>query len=456
MENKNSIELNGEKWGDETFYDKVFNETNSLESGKKYFIDDNNIEDSILKKYILDIVFSHVEKKQINYEKIKIEYSLLNYTEELFIEKDESTNTHPLFSILSFIDTNGQGVIFTNISEENYKYKEIENSNTFSTIIPKKMTHVYFDSSKYYGFFNVNNENNNLLEKPFSYIKINVWNDLLSNLSSTDENKIFRPFYKGNYISISRNQRNSELAEEIIYNTNKSYTIFKVLEILKSKMPDKLVDDNVIQIILNYSNEYNYNYLINEYGKIVDDIMQIKNDKSLEENNIFSRNKIVQNILPKEICYWIINEAEICDKWGDCNYKNYELSIKADCIPHILNFLVYSSNFWLEHFKSIYNIPKNMNVNINDIFISKNSKKSNYKNEDSNIENDGYFICNIQLNDKIDFIGGECYFDNLIENKFNLNQGDMLIYNSLKNIKYEDIIDGESYCLTFILEIKLQ
>ena len=65
-------------------------------------------------------------------------------------------------------------------------------------------------------------------------------------------------------------------------------------------------------------------------------------------------------------------------------------------------------------------------------------------------------VCNVQLNDKIDYIGGKIIIENAKNSESNyLNQGDMIIYHSIKERKDEIILKGEIYSLVFIIEFDL-
>jgi hypothetical protein len=119
-------------------------------------------------------------------------------------------------------------------------------------------------------------------------------------------------------------------------------------------------------------------------------------------------------------------------------------------MPAILNFLLFVSNFWLVEIKKLYHC-ENINLNINDLFVSKYTKES--MNDVMNP--DGSFLClNIYLNSNIDYINGEiCFNDN--DQKIMIQQGDALIYNGKKLRTKGCVNDGAKYVLVFMLEIIL-
>ena len=462
---------------------------------------------NFLKKYITDITFFHLKERNIVYDKNQhlIEFSLMKYSDNLFIDYNKKSDKSPLFSTISFLSENNLPMIFSNIDIDSYKYKDIPDENSYKIIIPKKYTHVIFDSSKYYGFLNINTLSeeavvstpkdlqgsslNTVLPHEivnFVYLKINFWNlelpssypkdlhgdigpisDLIEHLERvTSEGvgeKDLTPFgavvstptptiYYNNSLTLNKNIINNNINDEILYNTNENDTINKIYNILYGHATN-LKQYTMFNLNFKINNNLDYSTLFNKYGIIIDDILQPSNTNTIDEKNRFNRNKIFKNVFSIDVCYWIINESEIYNKWIISNYYNYELSIKVECLPHVLNYVLFSSYFWILHFKEVYNIPDNIKIAIRDVFVSKNKEKFIYK--DNTIEKN-LLVCNVQLNDKIDYIGGEIIIENTKNSESNyLNQGDMIIYHSIKERKDEIILKGEIYSLVFIIEFDL-
>lgn len=272
--------------------------------------------------------------------------------------------------IISIIIPKGQ-CIFTEIDMEMYKYKNISDDNIFYIVNPLENTYVLFDSSKFY---------------VGEGTKINIWDETIEN----DIDITFEPI---------------ELSFDEI---NMSHDLKKIMY-----LPITIKHEKSVKVKNIYA-KIDYMRLYEKYGNIVDDLIPFIENKELEENNRFNRMKHVQNILSKDVCYWIMNE---CDKqeWSDCIYTNYDICVPIEKIPGVLNFVLYSCHFWLVEVMKLYDIQ--IPLNIVEIFIAKNDNRICDKSSDDNL-----IILNIQLN------------ETNIPIQYNnesvlLNQGDMFVYN---------------------------
>jgi len=418
------------------------------------FKDSNNINN--LKKYIHDLVLFHLNN--INYvsDNYIIEFSLLKKTDKLIVEYDKIDKLTPIISILSFLCNNDEPILFTDVDIESYKYKEISDDKTFNILIPKKNCHLVFDGSKYYGICNINN-NDKFLQDELYYLKINIYENKESiNIDniilSNSENYIYQynPVLQEKEIfNINKKLVFENINELIIYNTNDKNTINILSEFFKD------IDFKKYGMIFFESMKKQDNlFLINKYGNIVNDITSITNTTEIKDTNRFYNIKIFQKFLPIEVCYWIINESENYNNWNISNYDYFEKIINIESMPSILNYLTFSSYFWLSHFKKIYDIPDNLDIKIINYFVAKNDDKSVY-NKNSNINDKDFFIFNVQLNDTKDFSGGDIFFENNIDNGVKLNQGDSIVYHFNKMRKTKKITMGEVYYLIIIVKLIL-
>jgi len=473
----------------ESFYKSILNDCFLLNKNEKYYIKSQPNESIALQNYIYDIVNQHIKSKNITQPNLNIEYSLIEYSENLRVENDNENEKTPLLSILSFIKVSDHCMLFSNINNENYKYKEVcGEDNFYAIVIPTDNTHVVFDGSKYYGFFDIQKKYSEaeaeaekqaeeeaeaekqaeeeasvpkIKNSEFYYLKINVWEEDSSSahLTNTREDQassvqFIIDYDEQNIIRYNKYVINNEIHENIIYNTNEDYTISSVYDILKEKY-SQLIRNVVIYLNLSSNINVNYNYLLNKYGIIVNDILELSSDKNITENNRFYKNKIFQNLISIDVCHWIINETEKNGNWIESSYNNYEYSIKAEEISHVFNYLIFSSNMWIQFLKTKYNVPQDMKINIQDIFVAKNTQNS-YKKLTKTMIEKNYFVCNVQINDISHVQGGDIYFDKNTEDKLKLNQGDMLIYNSCRVHDYDEIEVGTSYNLVLIINFELE
>jgi hypothetical protein len=201
----------------------------------------------------------------------------------------------------------------------------------------------------------------------------------------------------------------------------------------------------------------------NELGKDIFPFINENDDSIVENTNRFYKNKIIYELLSKDICYWIINESEKLNKWDISPYTNYNSYLCIDKLPHILNFILFIYNFWKLHIYKLYNLPDNLKLNIKDIFVSKFTKKEEietdiiHKNTDDN-----FLILTIFLNDITDYIDGEIIFDNVMDEntenndeKIKLNIGDAFIHNGKKPRTTGFVKNGSKYLLTIFFNIQL-
>jgi hypothetical protein len=149
---------------------------------------------------------------------------------------------------------------------------------------------------------------------------------------------------------------------------------------------------------------------------------------------ILNRMKIINNVLSKDVCFWIINES---DKQIhiDSIHSNYSDCVYIEKIPGVLNFVLFSCHYWLAEVKHLYNI--NLDLNIKEIFIAKN----NFSQKCKKTTDKSFITLNIQLNQTTEALN---YNDSTIL----LNQGDMIVYN--KNVNRDC---GNNYVLVLMIEL---
>jgi len=379
--------------------------------------------------YILQVVSYYCKRHSIigNFE---IEYEMMNNVDNF--EIDQINDKHPLLTLIAFPDLQSHSVIQSEVDEESYKYKDIQDKNKLSIYIPNNSTFVSINGSNYYTVFSQN-------QKCY-YLKINIWESSKENSLLTDIEHIENE--PESTIEVEKNIDRNEVFEDIIYNTTECTTLIQSL-IDNSE----ITTNTIINIQFIVGHNYDVNKLENEYGDITFDLLDIiKGD--LKETNRFYNNKFVQKMYSLDVCYWIINECIKSNLWKLSEYNNYDYIINAENISHIFNFIIFSSRIWMNYFKSLYNIPDNMKINISEIFVAKNIQKSHYGYSTEGEKQ--HFECIIRLNDIVDTNGGSIIVN---ENMFTLQQGDMFIYNYLHKRQDEIIVSGEVFYVVFIVHL---
>lgn len=413
----------------------------SYTNDMKHLLKSETSEYDNFEKTIYDIVSFHMQKKNIELNNNhNIEFSIISEWDNFKIDYCKENKKYPVLSILTFLDDNINPIIFTDICLDEYKYKEIPIDNKFVCIRPNKDIQIVFDSSKYYGFYkNSENVSGHIL-------KINIW-----------ENKRDDPLYISNYDNIYELYSIIPVEQyvyESIYFKNIIESFLYEENVRFNKLDEIILKySNILIIVDNISSKYtDISILENKYGEIGKYIFDFLNDFEYNEeikNNCLYRNKIIKNMLSKDVCYWIINEYE--KQEADISkYENYSTYLNIEKTPSLFNFIYFVSNYWMIELQKLYTC-ENVSFNITDIFISKftNEKVSDVKNIDGS-----FLTINIYLNDYVDYMNGDIIFHDS-DQSIKLNQGDCLIYNGKKPRTKGSVTNGVKYILVLFIDIIL-
>jgi hypothetical protein len=407
---------------------------------------------NFLEIYIYQLAYFHSNKRNIELNnKYTIQYELIRQN-NLQIEYIKQQKKYPIFTILCYFSEKNSPLIFTEIGIDEYKYKDFKSKNKIGIYCPTQGTHTIFDSSKYYGMLNSSASN--------TYLKINVWDieisglklyspNYLTDISFSRQNmKCINEIKNDNIFETSEYIYDNTIFEKIIYQTNEIDVINNINKIIINKTDYKL-------IIIHYIKKEGIDYLklVSECGECIKDIVSIiDNNLKIDEENIFNRNKIIKNLIPVDICYWILNECYKQINWNVSIHKNYEYQLNLEKFPHILNYILFISNFWLSEIRKLYSMPRKLNLNIKEIFIAKyaTNKIVTEKNVDNN-----FLIMNVQLNDAEDYTDGEIIFNTICNNEetVKLNKSDCIIYNGKKQRTPGNVSNGEKFVLVIMIEI---
>jgi hypothetical protein len=426
---------------------------NNIDINKSYVLNLDRIgEYDKIESLVYKTINYHIKEKNIILDQLlhTIDFSLIDDLNIYTIEYNKNNKKHPILSTITYLSDDCDALFFTNVELENYKYKEFYDEHKIIIAQPEKNKQILFPSSQYYGKLKSKNniENKNL------YLKINLWDNIINiqhNYYSPDN--ICKENISINLELINNNTVINKLAKtnffENLFFDNTESTCIDVLRLYQSNI-EKNTD-----ILLEIKNKTeDYEELIDKYGEeLAKDIIPFfdnNNKYELSHLNRFYKNKILNNGLPKEVCYWIINESEKKkDLWTDSKYANYNNYLNIEKIPSVLNFILFISNFWFIEINNLYKM--NVKFNIKDIFVSKyNFKKDN---DSSKNRDDSFLTINILLNPQSDFVGDEIEFNN--EEKINISQSDLLIYNG-KTIRTKgNVSDGTKYILAIMLDLLL-
>jgi hypothetical protein len=426
--------------------------TELLNQNNRYILDINNTNGfNIFEKYVYEIALFHLNNinKVLDLNKNIIEFSLLK-NNNYIIDYNRETKTYPLVTALTFLNDGPANLLFTNVDIESYKYKNIKDHNNIAIIPQKKNKNVCFDSSNFYGIFNMDNS---------AVLKINVWSENPNFIfSNYDFNTISKDIA---YLNVEFNKDTTCVIESIIDDDKKiienilyeeSCDVYNDLLITINNNKDKGILFIIIKLAIN-----DYYYLINKYGDSMGtDIFNIiTKDCIVNEKNIFYKKQIIKNTLSHDVCYWIINESlrhKHENSWKNNKYNTFDKTLDIEEIPSVFNFLKFVSLNYCKQIKTLYNVD-NFELNIISMFITKSFNASDNKENDFTLKNDKSFLTLlIQLNNENDFENGKIYFDD--DSSLLLMQGDMLIYNGKTMRTKEQVTNGEKVMLVIIIDLE--
>jgi hypothetical protein len=424
---------------------------NHLDQNIKYNIDPKKTSYTFFEENIIQCFADYDKNMHI------IEFYLSVEKDNIF-EYNKKTKQTPIFSAIFFLSDitipnscDIPIILFTDIEFESYKYKDIPDDNTYVLYSPKNKHLIRFNPKYYYKFIHSKIEG--------AYLKINLWES-----SSYKIEKIYDIKCENKKIHMVKDIANplresiqhKNLFNSLLYDNDTENTkIFQKIQktLIKCNNPVICIIDT------NNSKCINYDDLYEKYDNVAKDLIPFydENQMFVEENRFFKK-KVIEKALPIDVCYWIINECEKINDWKDSPYPNYYNYLNVEKLPHILNFLLFISNFWIIHIQRAYDFDGRFNIK--DMFITK------YKAE--NIDNiqytcdDSFLIVNITLNSDIDYKLGNISFQSFLHSESYSNpdtilvkQGDMIIYSGKHPRSRSHVSDGEKYVLVLFLELKI-
>ena len=425
----------------------------------KFLLNTDNINKCFLEKFIYDIAYFHFKRLNINFNKDEhyIEFYFTTSNEcqkslnnnEFHIENSElflKTITYftPFHIKNSKITSDNSSIneyndymdIITNITSDQYKYKNIFDNILFYISFPESFKHVSFEGNKYYhnkfasfnhqtnsiGSLNIEKSSNNL---QILSLNINLWNKLPLNrylfsntYYSNDESYNTLNFVSEEINSIDYNYYlTNEFIEDIIYNPL-SNTYNEIMNTQKKI--------NTTSFIL-YKNENN----LCKFEKNTN-TKNITNKLSCNSINIhlpkFLQRFYFKNKLPKYMCNWIMNEYNSYIQLSNTTENNIDIEKIKSIFPLILELY----NSIIMDIINFYSIDKKYIFIIDEIYI----KKNNYIENNIDIKN------RLEINILLSDIKDEYIFEDEICS--NLEIGDMLIFKENSKFRKNEI---NHYCL---------
>lgn len=444
---------------------------------------------TLIEKYVYDIAIFHLKRLNIDLnDEIFIEFwfksKIIDSFDKIYgvnnfhidcdeeLKKNSNKIMHPILSCVTYGTDCLYPTVITDISYDDYKFKNFENKEMLEIIFPEKNKQITFDGSYMHGAGNIF-YNTNVNDQERIMLAINLWKHRPLNIEYfvPDTTDILYNFDKSEFIiEINANPDFCEIKNNDIF----TYDFYETLFYNKENIswPDELITSlkeliakNTYNFLIKNNNTDNKNKILkndcDKSNKILIDISDIDLITERQCDQKFLYNRFVQRyiynkIYGKNVCEWIIFESEEYAKnnggWTTSRHENYATTdIPVEKILSIFRYILYSFQTIFKKIETSYCLPKNTEFNIIDLFIVKYSENAQ---NCLDLHHDGsFFTINILLNDASEFEGGGTYFND--GTTVFLEQGDMLVHSGKMKHAGIQITKGKRYLLVAFIGIKI-
>ena len=422
----------------------------NFDKNKSWLLQIHKKNTSFLEKIVHKIARFHFNNLNIDFNNdYYIEFSILNKNINkefnIFTKKSNDKLIKPILNTITYFNDNyEEPTIITNITENMYKFKKIEDIEIYFSF-PKKYTHISFDGGKYYNMScNLNNELNN---ESNQYLIINLWEKKPDNID---------------YYKEEQNSKTLDLDIKIIEKKIKNEYYYNS-EIFDYDFFDEFLYDNKNILITKLLNSFPFQtyeniILLKKY----DETIKVSEPNENKETDLlrldttylkFNQRIIEKGFYTKDICNWIIKECEDYSKynggWTKKRHRNYPtVDLPLVNIKNILPFFKESLHSIVKCIMKMYCL-ENMVFNAYEPFIIKYDMNGQTGLELHQDQSE--LSVNILLSNNDDFNGGGTYFEDGITVK--LDQGDMLIHKGKIKHSGLNITKGKRYVLVIFISI---
>ena len=466
-----------------------------------YLLNHSKFDFNLIEKYVYDIAQFHLKRLNIEFDKnICIEFwfksrnvygSTIHTDSDDYSVKTKKLSKKPFLSCLTYLDNNNDPTIITNIDNNAYKFKNLDD-NTLCFSFPVKMKHIVFNGGKYYhcegNVFDDTDKHERCL------LIIDFWyNHVPKNLQYYDSkihaiyNEKYNKYIKNDYLKNddtllyfnNENQNikkigltdlflNNNIFEEILY--KKDSNVFKKFRDVfnghdlynnNTIILHKIEEKNAKESCKLEPMKFNTELFKNSYE--IDDVTQkeVETDTTkqpceqrppIKLNNSLSKH-VVGKFLEKNVCSLIIKEMnDYIDKnnnWDIINMNNENIfTINLDKLPKTLHYII--QNVFDLYSNSINEkYVKEKTLNFNDIFITKYNECSNY----FNFHNSMTTITSYIFLNNTNIIMGACNDLDTNDELLITHEGDMIMHISDNTNNVIKHMDNVGYFLVFYIDL---
>lgn len=452
--------------------EKVLQSASSLLPGS-YLLDTMNEPTNPMEKFVREICEFHATRLNIDLNSIFVELFFKTETQtnySLHLDCDEydrvinrSDKLHvPFLSCITYLSDNDRlPTVISDVNQEMYKFKDFSKTQALCLSLPEKMKQICFNGGEYYHGMSSLHDKVSSNEKRHILV-LNFWKIKPLNI----------PRFDYNFVSYTYAIQNKEPVETFIVESL-NILHFKEEIITTIHVSDNVLSDVVYTDLL-YGEKSNCHVfenviksqLDNEQSKTFRFVRNKSNPSSdkkmIDVQNIpkFRQRVVLKNSFSKDVCKWIINEAEEYatknSGWTTDRHNSYPTTdLPVELMHSVFKFALISlQDTFAKEISKYYSIclcKKKYEFEINDIFIVKYEKKGDHQTRLEGHIDGSCLTLSILLSDDADFKGGGTSFEDGIT--YHLNQGDALIHSGKDKHEGVEISEGKRYLLVFFINI---
>lgn len=451
-----------------------------------YLLNRNQL-NNILEQYIFELCQHQLSEENIAFdENIYIEFwfknnfdydKTVNYIhidkdeyEKTILKKNIEDSARPFLSTVVYLNDNDFiPTVVTKIEDSSIKNNNFDEKELIFSF-PRKNTMISFNGGKYYhGHFHINVTDKNFSKERYVLV-MNLWNKRPLKIPYFSYDICFYNYssvYKKEipiiFISDGGNESTTYFSNGKIVCFNKNEKTINVNGVnlitenfLRSLILDKRINEKLFIEFNKAISEKINEFEVFFFKETTVSLKKTELDMTSEK---FKQRFIYNNYYSKELCNWIIYEAEKYAEenggWTTNRHDNYPTTdLQINKITSVNNFIFYSLKESIIY-KIIedYNLTyKNIELNLRDAFIVKYEfDKQSYLEMHDDYSS---ITANIMLSEKSDFEGGGILFED--ELKINLNKGDMILHSGKFKHSGVKITKGKRYVLVFFIKIFIE
>jgi hypothetical protein len=352
---------------------KSWNITNT----RKHYLLDKNSNNTFITKLLDQQEKEKETEKEKEKEETFIEFwqpdTSISSFQISYIKKEGILYENPKSTFILFLSDDAPSIISLDLDFDQYKYKTFTSENKAIIIPPKKGKVVSINPNHFYGFHNLNINQNIILTQDSNILMINIWTTKPPHLEYytdkiMDENTT-KLDTSQEVVYIENSIFNETFYEQLLYKKN-NQIITDLYEQIKENYPFINTDTSNLIIYSQkkpFKNPKYFQETREKYGNIINDIYEI------EVNNIVPKNLLQKMNIPfffsLPITNWYNLEINKNQKlWQPV--KNSTSNFSLEALPYLTTLIYTHTDQIINKIKETYQLG-GLNISINKYFIEK-------------------------------------------------------------------------------------